>query len=119
MKPDKIQLLFYFLFLFIFIMGACDEDSYNRDGDEEKLVFELLTTEKDTLVPGGQTRIKATASGVDLVYHWSATAGDLLGSGKTITYTATVCVHGNVEITCKIEDALLNNDEKTVRIFVE
>lgn len=84
----------------------------------EDLVFESLVSAKDTIAPGETTTVTATASGTGLTYYWSATLGDILGSGSEIVYTASPCQTGTNQITCKITDGNNQSKSKTIAIVV-
>lgn len=111
--------IFAFIVATIFFAISCNDDEPLPGNGDEEFAFELLSTDKDTLSSGGQAQITAIAKGDGLVYHWSATAGDMLGTGSEVAYLATPCVSGNVEITCKVEDAYSNSESKKVKIYVE
>ncbi|HKM93786.1 MAG TPA: hypothetical protein VJY41_09055 [Prolixibacteraceae bacterium] len=119
MRRIKQLIIIACLFVFFMNMAACDKNDPTPGEIEEELVFELLSSNKDTLRNGEGTTIQALARGTKLVYHWSASAGDILGSGSTVSYITTPCVAGTIEITCKIEDVLLNSDQKTIKLYIE
>jgi len=108
-----------FILAVLFFAISCNDDEPLPGNGNEEFAFELLTTDKDTLSSGGQAKITAIAKGDGLVYNWSATAGDILGAGSEVAYLATPCVAGNIEITCKVEDAHSNSESKKVKIYVE
>ena len=60
----------------------------------------------------------ATATGEGLEYYWSASLGDIVGSGEQITYTAAFCCEGSNTITCSIRDNLNTWKHKSVTIEV-
>lgn len=65
------------------------------------------------------TKITAYAKGDGLTYRWSATAGDILGSGKQVTYTANAnCCGGYQRITCNVKDKYGKWMVKQVNIYV-
>ena len=111
-----IRLLMALIMLPVLFFTACDKDD-NGD-DSLPLVFESLTVEHDTIPIGGTTRVTATASGSDLSFFWSVTAGTILGSGKEIVYTTDPCEPGEHTITCKVEDSKGASETKTVKVFV-
>lgn len=65
------------------------------------------------------TKITAYASGDGLKYYWSATAGEIFGSGKQVTYTANPgCCGGNQSIRCIVQDVSKQSESKEVVIYV-
>jgi hypothetical protein len=84
----------------------------------EDLIFESLISEKDTIAPGETTTVNAIATGNGLSYYWSATLGDILGSGSEIVYAASPCQTGINQITCKIADRSGQSKSKTIDIVV-
>jgi len=92
-------------------------------GDEEEepfkpLVYSSLMAVKSTIKVGETTKIKATATGSNLVYTWSATLGDILGSGAEVTYTASICQIGKNKITCIVSNEKNQSESKTIEIEV-
>ena len=105
-----------YLFILFMLLPACGGD------DEEEpfkpLVYISLVVEKTTIKVGETTKIKATATGSNLVYTWSATLGDILGSGTEVTYTASICQIGNNKITCIVSNEKNQSESKTIEIKV-
>jgi hypothetical protein len=92
----------------------CSKEVQEEPGE---LVFHSLSIEKDTIAPGETVKIKAAASGIRLNYFWSATLGDILGSGAEVIYAASPCSAGKNQITCRIESGS-QSATKTVDIIV-
>jgi hypothetical protein len=113
----KIKILFFFAGLMACII-ACEKDENNGNGSDEKLVFDSLQAEKDTITPGETTKITATARGYKLEYHWSASAGDILGRGHEVIYTSSPCHAGTNEISCRVKDGHGESQTKTIQIVV-
>ncbi len=94
----------------------------SKEDDEtepmQNLVFHSLVAEKDTISPGEETHITATATGSNLQYFWSATLGDILGSGSVVVYTSSPCNVGTNEITCKIKCGDGQSKSKIIKIVV-
>lgn len=106
--------IFVVLILIFFLMN-CNKEEEIPSGD---VAFHSLIAEKDTLSPGEETTIKASATGINLEYFWSATKGDILGSGAEITYAASPCHIGTNKITCKITSGPDISESKTIDIVV-
>ncbi len=111
----KNSLLLFVAICSLFI-SACDKD--NNDNVNVPLVFDSLTATNDTIFPGGTTEITAIASGDDITYTWTATAGDILGSGNRITYVSPPCTVGENDITCTVTDKGNNKLSKSITIYV-
>jgi hypothetical protein len=105
--------------LFVPIACACLLLNCSKGDQDEpgELVFKSLSIEKDTIAPGETVKVVATASGTRLNYLWSATLGDILGSGAEVIYAASPCSAGKNRITCRIESGS-QSDTKTVDIIV-
>lgn len=108
----KTTLLILLLFLLIF----CEKNESVEP--VQNLVYYSLVAEKDTIVPGEETNITATATGSNLQYFWSASLGDILGSGSTVKYATSPCQVGTNEITCKITNGNDQSESKTINIVV-
>jgi hypothetical protein len=112
----KVSILIIILFSIGLVNCKSDTPENNHT---VPLVFSSLTSEKDTIVAGETTLITAEASGYLLSFYWSTTAGNILGNGSFITYTASPCQAGNNIITCKIKDGNNQSLTKEINIFVE
>lgn len=108
-----ICIVFFIITLAVVI--SCKKDTNNNN--IAPLDFTELKADDDTLYAGSSTYVRATATGTDLLFQWSATAGDILGSGATVQYAAPPCVSGSHQITCTIKDAGNNTASKTVTII--
>ncbi|MFH1321287.1 MAG: hypothetical protein ABII90_11640 [Bacteroidota bacterium] len=111
---------FITLSIFLFLLASCakDENGGSEDPDQP-LFFASLEAEKDTIESGGSTKISAVASGYKLTFYWSASAGDILGSGSEVLYTASPCHIGKNTITCIVRDGKNVSQSKEIFIVVE
>jgi len=118
MKNKKVFSIFL-LFAFVIIgLWACKKDNNNNGNNDIPLVFTSLTAESDTIFSGTSTSITATATGYNLTYSWSATAGNILGSGHEVIYTTPPCVPGINQITCTVKDGNNKTETKNINIVV-
>jgi len=60
----------------------------------------------------------AEAEGDGLAYEWTKTLGVINGSGYSVTYVATPCAIGEIEVTCKVIDICGNSESMTITIQV-
>lgn len=84
---------------------------------EKVYTFNSLKADHDSIAKGNVTNITATISG-DVTYAWSASAGDIFNSGKTILFGASTCCTGNHTITCTVKDKSNNSESKSVVVKV-
>ncbi len=108
------------LLIIIFLFASCDKDK--NGGTEDPglpLVYYSLASEKDTITAGETTKVTAEATGYMITYNWSATAGDILGSGSEITYAASPCHAGTNKITCTVTDGNNVSESKEISIVVQ
>ena len=105
-----------FVISFILCFSNCTKEEEEPAGGE--INFQSLVAEQDTIAPGETTIIKATASGNQLEYHWSASLGDILGSGAEVVYAASPCQVGTNKISCKITSGRTHSETKTIDIVV-
>lgn len=102
--------------ILMLITTACSKE---ENGDtEEPLVYESLTAVKTSLTPGETTRIKAIATGSNLKYIWTATQGDILGSGAEVTYAPSICHVGMNQVSCEVTGGKNQSEKKTIQIQV-
>jgi len=112
MKTLKIAFV-----LFVFLFSLCSKED-EENGPEAPLEFLSLVAEDDTLASGETTKITATATGSNLSYYWSATQGDILGSGYQVTYASSPCQAGTNQVTCEVADDRNQSESKTINIVV-
>lgn len=113
-----VYLKFALIIIPLLIIISCNKNEPELPVSDEEFEFELLVLEKDTIKGGETSTIEAIAKGVDLTYNWSASIGDVLGSGSKVIYGASPCAVGNVLIKCEVKDAYENSSEKTVKLFI-
>ncbi|NQU88562.1 MAG: hypothetical protein HQ541_22675 [Mariniphaga sp.] len=117
-KVQKYFLLIIPVLLFLFF--SCEKpEEYQPDPTNELLVFNSLTSERDPLEPGESTNITALASGYKLSYNWSASLGNILGSGSDVVYAVSPCHVGRNKILCVIKDGNNQSESKTIYIVVQ
>jgi hypothetical protein len=106
--------------ILLFLMVSCTKDENGgSENPDQPLFFVSLEAEKDTIESGGSTKISAVASGYKLTFYWSATAGDILGSGSEVIYTASPCHIGKNTITCTVRDGKNVSQSKEIFIVVK
>jgi hypothetical protein len=112
----KIMLLYIFFGTLLF----CSCSKSNDTEPEGELIFHSLVSEKDTIAPGEQAKITATATGTNLEYVWSADAGLLNATSKPnqVLFSAGECELGNRKITCKVAVSSKQWESKDVYVFV-
>jgi len=104
----------------LFLLASCAKDENGGSGDPgQPLVFSSLEAEKYTIAPGGSTKVSAVASGYKLTYKWSATAGDILGTGREVVYAASPCHIGTNIIACTVIDGNNASQSKEISIAVQ
>jgi hypothetical protein len=115
-----ILIVFTAALLAIILLGSC-ESQEPVPSDPEVFKFDSLVSESQEIYfsINPSTTIKAYASGSDLSYHWSTTAGDIFGSGEEVVYTSNpACCGGYQTIQCIVKDGNNQYDIKEVEIYV-
>ena len=109
--------IFLFLLIVMSIVINCSDSEEELPGD---FVFQLLVSEKDSIIAGEQTQITATATGDNLEYVWSADAGRLDPTGKPyqVLYSAGECELGIRKVSCKVAIGSKKPETKDVYIVV-
>jgi hypothetical protein len=114
----KIMIKIYQIVLLLaLILVSCGKDDQQEE-PEEPLEFISLQAGKSTIKVGETTSIKAVAKGSNLVYYWSATLGDILGSGPEVIYAASICQVGKNTVICKITNGKNQSESKAIEIVV-
>lgn len=105
------------MFAFL-LLGGCKKKEETKPS-EIPLSYTSLSAQQTTVAIGGTTKITATATGDGLTYIWSASAGDIIGSGSQITYGAPTCCAGQNTVTCIVKDSGGNQASKSITINVQ
>jgi hypothetical protein len=106
---------FFILVIFILFCNCSKQDETEPAGE---LIYHSLVSEKDTIAPGEQTKITATATGTNLSYFWKAEGGTIINSGYQVNYTAGPCDLGKNKITCEIKSSGNLTESKSLYIVV-
>lgn len=117
----NIKIFFLSMLASMLLLASCKKGSSESATTQTPFKFESLTADATEIVYSinPSTKITAVATGDGLKYYWSVTAGDVLGSGDKVTYTATPgCCGGYNTVTCKVKDKYGNVDAKQVSINV-
>jgi hypothetical protein len=104
-----------FSLILVTVFFSCKKKDTNSGA--KLFTFNGITADHDTILKGNVTNIKANVSG-PVTYSWAASAGDIFGSGATITFGASTCCTGKHTITCTAIDANNNKDSKAITIQV-
>jgi hypothetical protein len=105
------------LLLAVFVFSFCEKNE--TDEPFQNLVYQSLTAERDTISPGENTNITALASGSNLKYFWTASSGDILGSGNKVVYAPSPCHSGSNTITCKITNGNQTESKSVIIVVLE
>jgi len=105
--------------LTLLFLLACKEKDEPEGDPGEQLVFQSLTADRDTISSGQTTKIEAVATGYMLTYKWSATVGDILGSGSIVNYAVSPCQIGTNRVTCEVKDGNNKSETKSITIVVQ
>ncbi len=111
-----ISRYFFTSLLSIFLLSACTKEEPPDDHNNDPIDFISLIAGRDVIFIEDTTRITATATGYELSYFWSVDKGDILGSGKEITYVGTPCTVGDNQISCTVKSS--NGKEETKHVVV-
>ena len=103
--------------LLLVLLVSCEKESKTKTGCIP-INFISLEAASDTIESGTETGITAEAEGDGLTYEWTKSLGVIEGSGSQVTYIATPCAIGEIEVTCKVVDECGNSESMTILILV-
>lgn len=115
----KNTIVILMVFMSTAVLTACHEDGGDEGNPDQPLIFQSLIAAHDTICSGETTEITATASGYKLVYHWSASSGDILNAGAQVIYASPPCISGKFQVTCQVKDGNGQSATKSVSIVVQ
>lgn len=105
--------------LLVLASTSCKKDKTD-DGTDLPFNYDTLYANPDTFAPMAQTQLYAVATGSNLVYTWTATLGNLVGSSSSVTYIATPCmIPGQYDVNCKVNDSKGNEQTRTCTITIQ
>lgn len=102
------------------LLMSC-QDNEAKPANPELLSFDSLVSESYEIYysVNPSTKITAYAKGDGLKYYWSASAGEIFGSGNQVTYTSNPgCCGGYQTIQCIVMDNSKQNAVKKVEVYV-
>lgn len=105
------------LVIILFIFANCKKEEKTADSSAKLFTFNSLKADQNSIKQGDVTNISAEVTG-DVTFEWSATSGDVFGSGKVVLFGASTCCVGNHDITCTVKDKNNNSESKTVSVIV-
>ncbi|HXB38943.1 MAG TPA: PKD domain-containing protein [Bacteroidia bacterium] len=91
---------------FIFFAGCTKSKTTNpaNANSTTPLAFSSLKASVNPVQQSQVSNITATASGNNISYTWTASHGDLFGSGAAVMYSTAPCCVGTHTITCVVSD---------------
>ena len=103
-------------------IAGCKKNETPAQTVSTPLDFRSISAANTTIAINSSTTITATATGEGLTYLWaveSGSAGDIIGSGASVTYGASPCCGGSNTITCTVKDASNAQQSKSITIVVQ
>ncbi len=109
------------LIIFFFLFSCKKESTSTENGSTPEVVplsFTELKAQQAGIRVGETTTIIATATGANLTFNWSCTAGTIVGAGVEVTYGSTcVSCKGLNTITCTVSDGI-TNQTKSIEVSI-
>ncbi len=95
--------------LFLFVFAHCAQPVSENDGSgpNRPPAISSLTINPAVVTIGQWVTLRVEAEDPDgdqVVFRWSATAGDIIGEGNEVRYTASYCCVGFNTIRVRVED---------------
>lgn len=120
---NPVTIVSVWLVTIVILFSACKKEApepTDNSGTNNTANFSFTSLSADSYhIPiGGSTGVKATVSGSNLTYSWSASAGDIFGSGSQITYGASSCCGGSNKVKCTVSDGS-SSETKEITIVVQ
>ena len=100
------KLLFTGFCLFLIIFYGCKKSGSTKNTTKPAtpLSFTGISASVNPVQQSKVADLTANASGSNLTYSWSASHGDLFGSGSTVMYSTAPCCVGTHTVTCVVSD---------------
>ncbi|HWY11567.1 MAG TPA: hypothetical protein VN026_09585 [Bacteroidia bacterium] len=112
------KLLLLFVLLLVITGLSCKKKQTDSNSNGKLFTFNSLTKDKDTILQGNVTNIRANITGTG-TFAWSSNAGDIFGSGSVVLFGASTCCVGGHTITCIVTDKNHNSETKSISVFVK
>src|ERR1700756_3109910 len=99
------KVIYYSLFFLLVISFSCKKSSKSTTKPSTTpLSFTGITASDNPVKQSTVSNLTANATGSNLTYSWSASHGDLFGSGSTVMYSTAPCCVGTHTVTCIVSD---------------
>ena len=110
-------------FLSLVLLSGCaqPQPTESTSSGNQSPVIQSLTANPPAITIGSSCTLTVEAIDPDndpLAYQWSASAGDIIGQGATVRYTASFCCTGSNRITVTVKDNRGGSTSRSIDIEV-
>lgn len=104
MKANNCFMASYRMMIFVVLLGGigllagCNKE---EPAGSDLKSFTGLVADKDTLIIGESTTIRAIYEGEKITFEWDVTSGNLVGGGDKVFYHVAMCDVGVNTVSCK------------------
>lgn len=114
--------------IFLFSVSAClilgcaqpQPTEGNASGNQNPII-RSLKAEPPGITVGSSCNVTVDAvdpDGDPLAYQWNASAGDIIGEGSSVRYTASFCCAGSNRVTATVKDNRGGRSSRSIDVYV-
>jgi hypothetical protein len=116
-KTLRMKAIFLLAGICLLLVTGCKKSQDTGSSNSASASGFTFTEVKASVNPVQQsqlTNVSAVASGSNLSYAWSATHGDLFGSGAQVVYSTAPCCVGTHTVTCTVSNGSSSQSKSLV-----
>lgn len=121
-KVSKTMKDFKFVVLIFLIVGCAQpQPSESNASGNQNPIIRSLKAEPPGITVGSSCTVTVDAvdpDGDPLAYQWNASAGDIIGEGTSIRYTASFCCTGSNRVTVTVKDNRGGSSSRSIDVYV-
>jgi len=119
-----MRIVLFVLLLFLLIGAGCvqPQPTDSISAGNQNPIIRSLTADPPIISVGSSCTLTADAvdpDGDPLTYQWYASAGDIIGQGASVRYTASFCCTGSNRITLTVKDDRGGSASRSIEVAVE
>lgn len=103
------------------MLAGCAQPQPTELSSSTSPVIRDLKAEPPIITVGQSSTLTVDAedpNGAPLSYQWKASAGDIIGQGSTVRYTASFCCAGSNRVSVTVKNDRSGSASSSIEVFV-
>ncbi len=108
-------------FLTFLLLAGCVQPQPTESTASDSPVIRSLTADPPSIRIGSSCTVAVDAEdprNLPLTYQWNASAGDIIGQGASVRYTASFCCAGSNRVTVTVKNTQGGTTSRSLDVYV-